>query len=284
MSVVTFFIPPSQRRIAMLATQADSAPVLLHGGSGSGKGALAKWIHSNGARAAAPLVVSNFQHPLAEQIAQAQGGTLVVNEIGEFPLGEQKLVENFLKTKTIPLNGLPMLCNVRIIATTSHSLENRAASGLFNAELLQKINVFRIEMPPLSKRADEFEDIALGLVDEITHELHKEHLRTVSPDALARLKSYEWPGNLRELRNVLRVAVISAKGSALEVTDLPEFGHDRIDFRATREQFERIYLTELLKTFDWQIDKTCRMARMDEATLRAKLDQLGIHRDSVSIT
>lgn len=278
------FIPPSQRKLALLAAQADSAPALICGASGTGKGAIARWIHANGPRAARPLVIADFKKPLRTQIPAAQGGSFVINEISELPLGEQMLLLNFLKTKTVPHpeNGTPMLVNARVIATTSHTLEGRAQGGLFNIELLEKLNVFRIEMPALHRRVDEFEDIVLGILGEIVRELHREHLRSVAPGAWERLKSYEWPGNLRELRNVLRVAVIAAQGDRIEAQDLPAFGHDRIDFRATREQFEKIYIVELLKAFDWQIDKTCRMAKMDRETLLSKMTRYGINLEAPS--
>jgi DNA-binding NtrC family response regulator len=273
------FIPPSQRRLAMLAAQADTAPALIFGGSGSGKGAICGWIHANGPRAARPLIHANPKLPLVRQLPQAQGGTFVIDEIGEWSLSEQRALLGFLKTRSVPhpdSDGMPMLLNVRVMATTSQALEGRAQGGLFNEELLSKLNVFRIEMPALNKRGEEFDDIVLGIVGEISRELHKEHLRGLTPETWKRLRDYDWPGNIRELRNVLRLTVVAAKGDLLEDSDLPQFGHDRIDFRATREQFEKIYILELLKTFDWQIDKTCRMTRMDKGQLLTKMNQYGI--------
>ena len=270
------FIPPNQRRLAILAAQADTAPVLICGATGTGKGAIAKWIHQNGPRAGFPIVEANHETPLIAQIPAAQGGTLVVPELAEWPLSEQMALLRFLKTKTILHNGLSMLTNIRVIATSSPNIDARALGGLFNSELLEALNVFRIEMPSLAERIDEFEDIVLSLLGEITADLHREHLRSMTRESLSILRSYDWPGNIRELRNVLKVAVLAAKGDEIEAVDLPEFGHDRIDFRATREQFEKIYLMELLKTFDWQIDRTCRMARMNKDTLLAKIDKYGI--------
>jgi DNA-binding NtrC family response regulator len=270
------FIPPGQRRLALLAAQADSAPALISGGDGTGKGAIARWIHNKGPRAGRPFVTATYDDTFASQISAAQGGTLMINEIGEWSLSEQMAILGFLKTKSVRVDTMSMLLNVRIIATTSHALDRRALGGLFNAELLEKLNVFRIAMPPLAKRQDEFDDIVLGLVGEIGRELHREHLRELTAEAWDTLRSYEWPGNMRELRNVLRVAVIKAAGDRLEASDLPEFGYDRIDFRATREQFEKIYLLELLKTFDWQLDRTCQMSRMDRDTLLAKMKKYSI--------
>ena len=274
------FIPSSQRRLAFLAAQADSAPVLIYGASGTGKSAIASWIHASGPRSAYFFGIASHKRPLAEQIIAAQSGTLVIPELGELNFSEQLILLQFLKTKTVPHpadENTPALVNVRIIGTTSQALEGRAQGGLFNIELLNKINVFRIEMPPLTKRTEEFEDIVTGIIGEITRELHKEHLRTLSPEAWMQLRSYDWPGNLREIRNVLRVAVIAAQGNQIAVQDLPDFDHTRIDFRATREQFEKIYLLELLKTFNWEIDKTCSMTQIDKSALLSKIKHYGIN-------
>jgi two-component system response regulator HydG len=273
------FIPPGQRRLAMLAAQADTAPALISGASGTGKGAIARWIHSNSPRTAHPFLTATRDRSFISQIAEAQGGTMVIPDIGEWPLGEQKAILNFLKTKSVPHAGntsLPILLNVRLIATTDQVLEGRAQGGLFNPELLARLNVFRIEMPPLVRRMEEFDDIALGVLGEITREVHKEYLRTFSAAAWDSLRSYQWPGNIRELRNVLRMAVIASRGDQIEAHDLPDLGSDRIDFRATREQFERTYLLEILRTFDWDVERTCQIAQMDRATLIAKMQQYGI--------
>lgn len=271
------FIPPSQRRLALLAAQADGGPVLVVGATGTGKGGIAKWIHLNGPRASKPLITATHDESLISQIPKAQGGTLVIPEIGEWPLGEQKVLLDFIKTKSIlQSNQLRMLLNVRVITTTDQALDARAQGGLFNIELLNKLNVFRIEMPTLAKRTDEFEDIVVGMIQEIGRELHKEYLKGVSPAAFKKLHSYDWPGNLRELRNVLRLSVMAAKGDLVDEIDIPQFGPDQINFRATREQFEKVYITELLKTFDYEIDKTCQMSRIDKPTLLKKIDQYGI--------
>lgn len=273
------FIPPSQRRLAMLAAQADSAPVLISGGSGTGKGAIAKWIHRNGARAAQTLKEASRDFSLASQIRESQGGALMIPEIGEWPLGEQKVLLTYLNTKSIPHQtdpGMKMLVNTRIIATSSHALEGRAQAGLFNPELLTKLNVFRLEMPPLTKRTAEFEDIVLGIVKEITHEFQKDYLRKLELAAWDKLKAYTWPGNLRELRNVLKLAITAAEGEMILAKDLPDFGQDKMDFRSTREEFEKIYISELLKSFNFQIDRTCQMTRLDKAALLEKIKKYGI--------
>jgi DNA-binding NtrC family response regulator len=273
------FIPPSQRKLAMLASQADSAPVLILGPSGTGKSSIVGWINSNSPRSTRPFIIASDQKPLSKYFSEASSGTLVIHEIGEWPLSDQKLIETFLKSKTIPHpddESTRMLLNVRIIATSSQGLEGRAQGGLFNAALLGRLNVFRIEMPELSARKDEFQDIVLGILGEITRELHREHIKELSPLVWDKFKSYPWPGNIRELRNVLRVSVITAQGDLIQPTDVPEFGPDRVDFRAKREEFEKIYILELLKTFDFEIDKTCQVSRIDKKTLISKIKKYQI--------
>ncbi len=276
---IVHFIPATQRRFAMLAAQSDNAPALISGAPGTGKGQIAKWIHANGPRASRPFVKANHDHPLTQQIFSSTGGTLLIPEIGEWPLSEQKNLLQYLNTRSVPHPENPTLsaiADTRIIATTDQSLEGRAQGGLFNSELLTKLNVFRLEMPALTKRAEEFQDIVLGILGEIAREAHKQHLRDLSPDAWNRFKSYGWPGNLRELRNVLKVAVVTAQGELVQVKDFPKFGPDRIDFHATREGFEKTYIVELLKTFGGDVEKTCRVSKIDKNTLMAKMKKYGI--------
>jgi len=277
------FIPSSQRKLVFLAAQTDSAAVLVIGSSGTGKSALARWIHQNGPRAAGPLITLKKDETLSSQLVLAHGGSLVIPEIGELSLTDQKNLLDSLKNKVVnigtPESPVQRIINARIIATTSQSLEGRAQGGLFNRELFLKLNVFRVEMPDLSDRPQEFREITTELLDEIKSELHREYLKGISDEAFKKLEKYDWPGNLRELRNVLRIAVITCKTEQIEVSDLPDFGPGKIDFLATREEFEKIYLTELLNTFDWKIDKTAEATRIDQHSLKSKIERYGIIRE-----
>ncbi|MBS1958006.1 MAG: sigma-54-dependent Fis family transcriptional regulator [Bdellovibrionales bacterium] len=282
MKSMVYFIPSSQRKIALASAQADEEPVLVIGGSGTGKGALAKWIHQNSPRAALPCLMSTRERTLAEQIRDANGGTLILDDITNYPVSEQLVLLNFLKTKSVPYPqkdksaAVPMIVNVRIIATSVPQIDSRARAGMFNDELLLRLSKNRIEMPALVDREDEFEDIAMGILQEITHELHKEYIRGFSEAVWRKLREYDWPGNLRELRNVLRMATVACETERLDVKDLPDFGHDKINFQATRSEFEKIYLSELLKSFQHDLDKVARAARMERVTLLEKLKRLGL--------
>ncbi len=277
---MVYFIPSSQRKIALSAAQSDDEPVLVIGGTGTGKGALAKWIHKNSPRAAQICIMATRDRTIAEQIRDCNGGTLIVDDIANYPVSEQMVVLNFLKTRAVPQPqkgvNVPMIANVRIIATAVPQIDSRARAGMFNDELLLRLSKNRIEMPNLAEREDEFEDIAMGILQEITQELHKEFIKGFSETAWRKLRDYDWPGNLRELRNVLRMAAVSCDSERIEMRDLPDFGHDKINFQATRSEFEKIYLSELLKSFNHDLDKTARAARMERVTLMEKLKLHGL--------
>ncbi len=277
---MVYFIPSSQRKIALSAAQSDDEPVLVIGGTGTGKGALAKWIHKNSPRAAQICIMATRDRTIAEQIRDCNGGTLIVDDIANYPVSEQMVVLNFLKTRAVPQTqkgvNVPMIANVRIIATAVPQIDSRARAGMFNDELLLRLSKNRIEMPNLAEREDEFEDIAMGILQEITQELHKEFIKGYSETAWRKLRDYDWPGNLRELRNVLRMAAVSCDSERIELRDLPDFGHDKINFQATRSEFEKIYLSELLKSFNHDLDKTARAARMERVTLMEKLKLHGL--------
>ena len=278
---MVYFIPSSQRKIALAAAQAEEEPVLVIGGPGTGKGALAKWIHQNSPRASQTCVMATRDRTLAEQLRDCKGGTLIIDDITNYPISEQLVVLNFLKTKAVPHpqkggGVVPMIVNVRIIATAVPQIDSRARAGMFNDELLLRLSKNRIEMPNLADRSDEFEDIAMGILQEITQELHKEYIKGFSEVAWRKLREYDWPGNLRELRNVLRMAVVSCESERVDIRDLPDFGHDKINFQATRSEFEKIYLSELLKSFHHDLDKTARAARMERVTLLEKLKLHGL--------
>ena len=273
------FIPATQRRWALLAAQADAAPTLISGASGTGKGAIAQWIHGHGPRAGRLYRIADPAEPLSTQMLAASSGTLEIPEISLWSFEDHQILLRYFKTKSIPHPQdarTPTLINVRIIATTSADLEDQVRCGRFGSELLERLNVFRIHMPSLLKRCDEFDDIVMGIVREIARTLHKDYLRTLSSECWKRLRLYSWPGNLRELRNVLHLAIIEAQGDQLEATDLPLMDNHRMDFRATREEFEKLYLLELFKTLEDDARRVAEHLRMDVEGLEQKLKHHGI--------
>lgn len=222
---------------ARMASRTDST-VLLTGESGSGKDHLAAYIHDHSRRSGGPFFAINcaaVSPELAESelfgheagaftgargrkrglLELAEGGTLLLNEVGELSVALQAKLLTFLDTRSITRVGgeKEITVNARIIAATNRDLEQEASAGRFRPDLFYRLNVFSIRVPPLRERT---EDLA-RLVEEIVSELAAEQQRAVSPRVDSRtvekLRRYHWPGNVRELRNVLeRALIISGSG------------------------------------------------------------------------
>ena len=124
-------------------------------------------------------------------------------------------------------------------------------------------------MPALSRRTSEFRPITLALVDELSRESGRP-APALSDDAWKRLQGYDWPGNLRELRNVLQVALTTCQPGRIDASDFPQFGYDRTEFHATREAFERTYLEELLRTASGSLERAAELSGMPVSTIAAK--------------
>jgi hypothetical protein len=239
-----YFIPVDKKPFVLLAAQADLTPVLIEGESGTGKTAIANWIHIHGTRKNSIFTKATQIEPLHQQILKSEGGTLLIPEIGEWPLSEQKNLLEFLRTQKVPdpnSEKKQILANVRILTTTSQCLSSRAQGGLFNDELLKKISLFHIKIPLLIERKKEFNTIALEIMKELSFKLNKKRPPSLSQEAQEKLEAYTWPGNLRELRNVIRYALTKMKGQEIRASNLPNLNCLNIDFQSTKEQFEKIY-------------------------------------------
>jgi two-component system response regulator AtoC len=221
------------------------ATVLITGESGTGKEVLARAIHAQSPRREEAFVAINcgaIPEALLESelfghtkgaftgadrsrrglFVEADGGTVFLDEIGEMPLALQvKLLRVLQEEEVRPLGeSKPRSVDVRIIAATARALESEVASGGFREDLFYRLNVLRVEVPPLRDRR---EDIPL-LVDHFlaqTRDAIGKPVRGVGDDALARLVAYRWPGNVRELENVIERAVILARGDQIGLAELP---------------------------------------------------------------
>lgn len=302
------FIPPAQRRIALeMAAQIEN-PLLIFGPDGSGKGEMARWIHANGPLAAKPYIsfrplketaaglsapeagknqkgesLSRLEHFL-QSLFLANSGTFVIPEVTELTLSEQRHLLDLLESHSLPIQaGSPMrrIARIRIIAMSSlteSELENRAKGAMFSFALYQKLIRTALTIPPLADRKEEFTDIVQVLLGEITRELHKEYVRQITPEAWEILRNYPWPGNIRELRNVLRYAAVRTTGHELSPAFLPSLQTETapgssvgIDFRKTREEFEKVYLAELLKSVDGDIARASERTGIAPGLLRDKV-------------
>jgi DNA-binding NtrC family response regulator len=220
------------------------SPVLLEGESGTGKGLVAKLLHEVSIRRTAPRVELNcagLSRELLESelfghekgaftgafatkqglLEIASGGTLFLDEIGELEPSIQARLLKVLEDKTFRrVGGLRNIrVDVRLVAATNRDLELEVREGRFRQDLFFRLNVIRLKMPPLRERAEDIPPIAEHLLGQLSRDLGVRAMR-ISSRAMAKLVAHSWPGNARELRNVLERALLVARGSEILADDL----------------------------------------------------------------
>jgi len=300
-------------RIAMVA--ATDVAVAIFGESGTGKELVARTIHNTSPRHDAPFVVVNcaaIPEALMEDelfghvrgaftdasrdreglLNAAHTGTLFLDEIGELPLALQAKLLRVLQSQEFRRIGddQDRRVDVRIITATNRDLDQLVARGAFRQDLYYRINVFPMHMPSLRERPD---DIAL-LVHHFVHKYRGrlgKPIDGISPAALARFASYDFPGNVRELENKVHQAMVIAAGPIIEIDDvtLPEGrgASGGVDasrpFREVKQEmidaFERSYLTALLRTHHGNLAQAARAAGMDRKNLWALVERHGLDRE-----
>jgi two-component system response regulator HydG len=221
-------------------------PVLVRGASGTGKELIARAIHANSAQKEGRFVAINcsaipenlFESELfghekgaftgADQrkigkFQFAEGGTLFLDEVGDMPPLMQVKLLRVLQEKTFSPVGSnrEIETNVRIVAATNRPLEDMIKKGEFREDLYYRLNVMPIFLPSLEERKDDLESLIHMFIKKYNTR-HNQNITAVSPDALNCLKKYDWPGNIRELENVIEHAFILEETSVLQVTSLPE--------------------------------------------------------------
>jgi len=232
--------------MAMLRQVAGrDTPVLLLGETGTGKEIVAQSLHMTSRRRAGPFVAVNcgaipetlidselFGHEKGAftgahgtrrgRFERADGGTIFLDEIGELPHAAQVRLLRVLQNHEIERVGgrdtIPV--DVRIVAATHRDLEEMAATGRFRKDLLFRLNVFPIHIPPLRERREDIPALVHHFIDTKTREMHIPVRPGLADGALDRLLAYDWPGNVRELENVIERAIILSRGQPLDFADL----------------------------------------------------------------
>jgi PAS domain S-box-containing protein len=294
------------RQVLAQAEQVAStdSTVLLLGETGTGKELFANYIHSLGARRARPMVRVNcaaipatlieselfgrekgaFTGALARQIGRfelADHSTIFLDEIGDLPLEVQVKLLRVLEERRFERLGSPRPISVdtRIIAATHRNLEQRIAEGAFREDLYYRLNVFPISVPPLRERVEDIPLLVYRLVEEFARSFGK-RIDVIDRESLEALQHHPWPGNIRELRNVVERAMIVTTSRTL-VIPLPESSSAASTHSPRLADVERQHILAVLETSGWRIRGAGGAANrlgMKPTTLETRMAKLGLKR------
>ncbi len=290
--------------------------VLVTGESGTGKELVARTVHDLSDRAGRPFVPINcgaippdlleselfghekgaFTGAVSDRIGRfelAEGGTLFLDEIGDMSLPMQVKLLRVLQERTFERVGSneTRSCNVRIIAATHRDLPSMAAEGSFREDLFYRLNVFPIDMPPLCKRAADLPQLLEELL--VQHQPGTENTLRLTPAALDALARYPWPGNIRELGNLVeRLAIMFPEGE-IDLADLPQkyqvaaaappleseqtsMSASTADLKQYLQDIERELIVQALENSDGVVAKAARQLQMQRTTLLEKINKYSI--------
>ncbi|MBM4149657.1 MAG: AAA family ATPase [Lentisphaerae bacterium] len=289
------------RTIADLAS-VDST-VLILGETGTGKELVARAIHEASGRKDKPLIVMNcaglsdslinsqlfghkkgaFTDAVSDQkgfFEAANEGTLLLDEIGDIPMNTQTRILRALEQKEIVRIGetVPRAVDVRVLAATHKDLDEEVRKGSFRADLLYRIRVARVSLPPLRARKDDIELLADTFLARIARNSSKP-ARSFSPDAVAALRSYPWPGNVRELRNAVEYALITCRTQEVSPQDLPpELAAGRDGSRDSDHGSERNRIARAIEQAGGSRDEAAALLGISRATLFRRMKACGLVR------
>jgi two-component system nitrogen regulation response regulator NtrX len=293
-----------------------SASVLIFGEHGAGKNLIACSLHCNSPRRERSFVTVHcsaipealidselFGHEKGALIGatsnkkgrfdQADGGTLFLDEIGDLSLGTQAKILHFLQEGSFERVGGTRRFNadIRIIAATTRDLEMDVASGKFSADLYYQMSTILIQAPALRERLQDIDKLVQHFVAQFFRREGGE-AKAFLPEALDKLRFYPWPGNLRELKNVVERILIVTPGRVISVDDIPllsgeqmngaasdqshSSGGPRSALRDAREDFEREFIIRKLEENDWNISRTAEIIELERSNLHRKIKSYGI--------
>jgi DNA-binding NtrC family response regulator len=293
---------------------ATSATVLILGESGVGKELIARSVHNLSPRADKQLITLNcgaIPLPLIESelfghekgaftdakemhqgaFEQASGGTLFLDEIGELPLDAQVKLLRALENRTVVRIGgkKPIAVDIRIIAATNRNLEEKVRQGVFRLDLLYRLNVFTIQVPPLRERRDDIPLLTDYFIAKYNRMLGV-NVTGITRQAISKLIQYEWPGNIRDLENAVQSAMILSQNGVIDVDQLPmrikgypvsleaelldEEGTDII--RKTHSAAEKNLIEETLKRCDYNRTLTAKTLNISRKTLFNKMKKYSL--------
>ena len=299
-----------QIRAEIAKVAKTDAKVLVTGESGSGKELVARAIHRLSARARGPFEKMNcaaLPKDLVEselfgyekgaftgaaalkrgRLEAADGGTLFLDEVGDMSLETQAKFLRAIETGEIERLGATKTISVdaRVISATNKDLASEIQSGKFREDLFYRLNVVPIHLPPLRARRDDVPLLAEHFVARLSAE-HGRPRRVVTPEAMERLSAYGWPGNIRELKNLIERLLIMTDGETIgptEVEDVLPPDSDEgppSEIKQARDRAERDTILGTLRQCDWNVSEAARRLGMDRGYLHRKIKRYGLTRDA----
>jgi len=295
---------PAMRRLYDLITRvaATTSNVLILGGSGTGKEMVAKAVHYNGPRKEKPFIPINcaaipdglleselfghvkgaFTGAIASHrgmFLEAQGGTIFLDEIAEMGLGLQAKILRVIEDKEVrPVGGVEArLIDARVIAATQKNLRDEITKGNFREYLYYRLNVIPIHLPPLSERVEDIPLLCEHFLKKYSEQMNDTN-KSFSKEALAKLMSHPWKGNVRELENLIERALVLSVGDVMGPDDLPfepttqspDMVRGALDKDMTLDQLERIYIKEVLKKTGGKKEQAAKILGINRRTLYRK--------------
>ncbi len=292
----------------LVKVAASDATLLLLGESGTGKGLIARAVHHNSPRRERSFVEINcagLPEPLLESelfghargaftdakvarkglIEEANDGTFFLDEIGDASLAIQSKLLKILEDGQLRRVGenSPRPVNVRFLAASNKDLKKEVEKGAFREDLFFRLNVVPIRLPPLRERVDDIPLLAHHFLTELATRAGKA-VRELSPGALELMKHYPWPGNIRELRNVLEHAIIMAEGDVIQENDLPAFlratgsGNGVVDYgEVSLGELERRHIQALLER-KADLGTVAKILGIGRTTLWRKMKEYGLRK------
>ena len=302
------FMTSAERNASAGGDPPPGPPVLILGETGTGKELVARAIHLEGPRADKPFIGINCaalpEHLIESELfghergafsgaverkvglfQAAEGGTLFLDEIGELPLAQQAKLLRALEDRVIrPVGSVrDRAIDVRILAATNASLEERAQHGEFRSDLYYRLNTITIDVPPLRQRGDDIIMIAETFVAEFERRYARVNLQ-LTEAARAALRRHAWHGNIRELRNVLEQACMMSARNAIDVSDLalrdlPPISEAPAAGEASLGDVERTLIVNALRQNQGNVTNAARALGISRDTLRYRMEKHALKRD-----
>ena len=275
--------------------------VLISGETGTGKELVARRIHQLSSRAQGPFVTINcgaipenlleselfghvkgaFTGAVATRLGKfqaADGGTLFLDEIGELPLQLQVKLLRVLQERVVCKVGdtKTEMVDIRVLSATNRNLEQECKQGTFREDLFYRINVVNLDLPPLRERGDDIIAISKYLLQKFTEEFESK-VKGFTPAATSAMRKFHWPGNIRELENKLKKAVVLADKPLIDADDLdisPEDYQPVMSLAQAKDDFQRRYINKVLARNNGNRTKTARDLGVDPRTIFRHLEKL----------